>query len=1235
MSKPLNTGAIVVAAVALHLIAIGAQTPPPGYTPNRNAADPGPPNPTPLTVAQRLAVPIVTPALAAAAIGEVTVPEGFDVTVFATPPVYNSPTAIAAAPDGTVYVAADPNGAQSFFPHMGSIVRLRDANNDGAADEATIFVPDIDSPRGLLWYDDHLIVMAPPNISAFYDRNNDGVADEQKILIRGVGRLLTEARVDHGQNNIKAGADGWIYLALGDQGIHDATGSDGRKLQHRGGGVMRFRPDGSQMEMWAVGTRNIYGLAISPTLDVFARDNTNDGGGWNVRFHHMSGMTDHGYPSLFINFEDETIKPLADFGGGSGVGGLWIDEPGIPAKWNNAPFTIDYGRTGMYHHVVTRNGATYKIPAGADGTPDINGAGNQVFAGASNPMDADIDASSNIYLATWRGGGFTWTAQAMNRGMIYKITPRGFTAPPLPNYNQLAVAALVQELQSPSYRRRIEAQRAIQRRQMGAQAAPLLLALAADRTKPVEHRAAAIFTMRLTRGTAAFADLTTLTADPSIASVALRALGDDTLQARAPQFNVATVEGALKSTDAVVRKEAIISLARANSQRSSPAIAALMNDTDPIVVHTAVQALRSLKAIDASFAILDMPTASAQMRKGALQVLKTIYDPRVVRGLGSLLNSESNADRRVELVGALSRLANREGAWNGTWWATRPSNVGPYYDPKPWAETPAVTAALTAALNKATAAEIVALGREVQKNAASAGAAVARFLAFADTEPALIPQITAYFADADPVPAAAIPVLRGAMTNNAMTPAVRTQALVALTRTDDPASWAAMPATLQALQPAAGGGGRGGRGGAPGGPGGPGGPAGPAGFGGGAAAAPAIGTPLDAVQTSLVTAMDAAVAAQLTAVTNARTALLAESLATPRNAAAVTQKTDALAQAELALATARADVYARIQASVSKLSPAQATTLAAQQSVAVPAAPGRGGGGGGRGGGAPDNAAIARSAVLSSTKIDAQHAVFVQQAERLATDSSTAADGILLALASRKIGAEAPRVAAARSLDQGWTNPRRRLQIINAAVATRDTSRALQIADATTDADYAVAQTARNALQTLGLNADEVRAEARAPKLATMQAAAILDAIATTRGTVPRGQQLVSELGCTACHTVSAAEAPKGPFLGNIAGIMNRRQIAEAILQPNRTLAQGFATYQIDVRNGPGVVGFIVREAPDAITVRDIAGQETRVPTANIVRRTQLPTSLMPEGLTAGLTLKEFASLVDYLEGLK
>ena len=96
-------------------------------------------------------------------------------------------------------------------------------------------------------------------------------------------------------------------------------------------------------------------------------------------------------------------------------------------------------------------------------------------------MDADVDGSSNIYFIAWRGGGYTWTGTQF--GMVYKVSPKGYKAAPLPDFDRISAADLVGILAGPSHVRRIEAQRAILRRkaELGDQAAPLLQALAADR----------------------------------------------------------------------------------------------------------------------------------------------------------------------------------------------------------------------------------------------------------------------------------------------------------------------------------------------------------------------------------------------------------------------------------------------------------------------------------------------------------------------------------------------------------------------------------------------------------------------------------------------------------------------------------------------------------------------------------------------------------------------------------
>ena len=171
-----------------------------------------------------------------------------------------------------------------------------------------------------------------------------------------------------------------------------ATGKDGREIQLRGGGVVRFRPDGSGMELFSSGTRNIYGLAITPDLKMISRDNTNDGGGWDVRLHQHTGLEDHGYPRLYMNFKDEIIAPLADYGGGSGVGAFYLGEPGIPAEWNNLPYTCDWGRQGSYRHIFKQQSTLLKETS----KPEI-------LIKMTRPVDADVDGMSAIYQASWKG----------------------------------------------------------------------------------------------------------------------------------------------------------------------------------------------------------------------------------------------------------------------------------------------------------------------------------------------------------------------------------------------------------------------------------------------------------------------------------------------------------------------------------------------------------------------------------------------------------------------------------------------------------------------------------------------------------------------------------------------------------------------------------------------------------------------------------------------------------------
>src|SRR5438874_2288345 len=102
--------------------------------------------------------------------------------------------------------------------------------------------------------------------------------------------------------------------------------------------------------------------SIDPYLNAFTRDNTNDGGGWNSRLTQMQRDAAYGYPSLFVNFADEIIPCIADYGGGGATGSMYLHEPNFPKDYGDSLYTLDWGRGIMYRHGLSPSGATFTSP---------------------------------------------------------------------------------------------------------------------------------------------------------------------------------------------------------------------------------------------------------------------------------------------------------------------------------------------------------------------------------------------------------------------------------------------------------------------------------------------------------------------------------------------------------------------------------------------------------------------------------------------------------------------------------------------------------------------------------------------------------------------------------------------------------------------------------------------------------------------------------------------------------
>ena len=1077
--------------------ALGADSPAPTPAAPPNAA------PAPFGQTRPRADAPATPPTPEELLPFVVAPPEFEVGIFATADQANYPVSVAAAPDGTLYVASDANSSLGTDLGRGRIIRLRDTDGDGRADEVRPFAK-VDSPRGLVWDVDRLYVMHPPHLSVFIDRDGDGIADEQKILVKDIAFSFRDRPADHSSNGVTLGIDGWLYLAIGDFGFMSAEGTDGRRLQLRGGGVVRVRPDGTGLELFARGTRNILEVALSPLLDGIARDNTNDGDGWDIRLHHFTGLEEHGYPTLYKNFAAEAIAPLADYGGGSGCGALWLDEPGIPAKWNASPLTVDWGRERIYHHALTPRGATFT-------------ATQEEFTKLPRATDLDVDAQSRLYLASWRGGQYGYAGP--NIGFIARLTVKDHTPAPLPDFARASGSDLVALFNSPSYRTRLAAQRHLLRRGVAKEVAALTT-LASDASRPLASRVLALFTLKQALGEKSHAALARLAANPAVAAWAIRALTDH--EAQLGSVPAAPLLAGLKSADARTRKEAAVALARLGQPSFAAPLAALLGDADPIVAHSTVKSLVRLRAADAAFAVVAEAAAPEARRTDALRVIQSLHDVKVVDRLIALLARERDEARRDGLIRTLCRLAFTDAAWTGDSWGTRPDTRGPYYQPARWAASEKINTVLKGLLDRAEGPAAAKLNEIFSLYRVSPGDSTARLMTLAATDDTILPALAQQLATADRVPAEAIPLLLRAIAYVPPPPPPPPPPPA-------PAEGAPAPPPQKKK-------------------------------GGGNRAPSTAPTQIAAMQAIVRIGTAEAMGVVL------------DTLPTLRNAGRL-------------------------------------------------------------GDGARDRSA---NALFQSPAMGNHYRLFGAAAAKLDGERSTWADAALLHLAAQKFGSPEARAFATAAVEEGWKNPERRAQLVRAAALGREPSRATALVAALDDPVPAVAEAAKATIAALKIDADAIRAESqqKSPLVGSIAPAEVLPLVVAQRGSVARGEQVFAMAGCVACHTVNATDPLKGPFLGNAAKMFPRRELAEAILDPGKSIAQGFVTNQFTLKDGSTALGFVTRESADVVSVRDITGQQRDIRVADVAKRDHLPTSLMPPGLMLGLTVRDFASLLDYLESL-
>ena len=98
-------------------------------------------------------------------------------------------------------------------------------------------------------------------------------------------------------------------------------------------------------------------------------------------------------------------------------------------------------------------------------------------------------------------------------------------------------------------------------------------------------------------------------------------------------------------------------------------------------------------------------------------------------------------------------------------------------------------------------------------------------------------------------------------------------------------------------------------------------------------------------------------------------------------------------------------------------------------------------------------------------------------------------------------------------------------------------------------------------------------------------------------GDAARGRKVFFEIGgglCSKCHKIDGQGTDFGPDFSHIGTKYDKAQLLENILEPSKTIAEGFTTYLLKRKSGEIINGLLVSKSDKEVVMRDIQKTSTR-----------------------------------------
>ena len=379
-----------------------------------------------------------------------TVADGLEINLFAANPMIANPINLNWDTRGRAWVSTS-----STYPHIkpgrepnDRIVILTDRDNDGRADESTLFAEGLLVPHSVMPVQGGAYVCSATELLFLADTDGDDRADERRVLFSGFGN----ADVHHMIHGLRWSPWGELYFA---QSIYINSFVETRWGPRRlnGSGIWRFRPETERLDIFARGMVNPWGHAFDPWGQSFCTDGAG-GSGPHYVFDGAAFQSAVGADRILDGLIPGKPKNTA---------AEFVSGRHLPKRWHGSLLANDFRANRTVRYEIEENGSGYK----AAEVETVLHSSHRSF----RPVDIKMGPEGAIYIVDWYNPiidhgevDFHHPQRDRSHGRIWRLTAKEKPTLEPPRIIEADIATLLDWLKEPEEWTRTQAKRELTRR---------------------------------------------------------------------------------------------------------------------------------------------------------------------------------------------------------------------------------------------------------------------------------------------------------------------------------------------------------------------------------------------------------------------------------------------------------------------------------------------------------------------------------------------------------------------------------------------------------------------------------------------------------------------------------------------------------------------------------------------------------------------------------------------------